>query len=154
MQPCYAVLSDGLTCFRRKQGPAAVIRPLSPDKNILRASRISKGLSPGSQGSPAPFSAALQAGEQAEPYLRRCISGALQHHLRKQVKAGAHSTPAACPSRCHLGHISPDVPGVNYIGGRLPNCRRATGWGKLSDGISPPAKRSHNAIVIWVTPQG
>jgi RNA polymerase sigma factor (sigma-70 family) len=28
-----------------------------------------------------------KAGEPAEPYLRRCISGALQHHLRDQLAA-------------------------------------------------------------------
>ena len=27
-----------------------------------------------------------KAGEPAEPYLRRCISGALQHHLRDRVR--------------------------------------------------------------------
>jgi len=47
-----------------------------------------------------------RAGEPAEPYLRRCITGALQHHLRDRVrlvpeakqKFGPHSAGSAPPS--------------------------------------------------------
>ena len=38
-----------------------------------------------------------RAGEPAEPYLRRCISGALQHHLRDRVRLCAF--PIASMSR-------------------------------------------------------
>jgi RNA polymerase sigma-B factor len=49
-----------------------------------------------------------RAGEPAEPYLRRCITGALQHHLRDRVRL------MRIPRRLHeqgqypLGHISLD----------------------------------------------
>ena len=42
-----------------------------------------------------------KAGEPAEPYLRRCISGALQHHLRDRVRL------VRIPRRLHeQGHCS------------------------------------------------
>jgi RNA polymerase sigma factor (sigma-70 family) len=50
-----------------------------------------------------------KAGEPAEPYLRRCISGALQHHLRDWVRL------VRIPHRLHeqgqfpLGHSSLDA---------------------------------------------
>ncbi len=50
-----------------------------------------------------------KAGEPAEPYLRRCISGALQHHLRDRVRL------VRIPHRLHeqgqfpLGHSSLDA---------------------------------------------
>jgi RNA polymerase sigma-B factor len=50
-----------------------------------------------------------RAGEPAEPYLRRCITGALQHHLRDRVRL------VRVPRRLHeqgqfpLGHLSLDA---------------------------------------------
>ena len=49
-----------------------------------------------------------KAGEQAEPYLRRCISGALQHHLRDRVRLVRIPRRLHEQGQCPLGHISLD----------------------------------------------
>ena len=48
-------------------------------------------------------------GEPAEPYLRRCISGALQHHLRDRVRLVRISRREHEKGTCPLGHISLDA---------------------------------------------
>jgi RNA polymerase sigma-B factor len=50
-----------------------------------------------------------RAGEPAAPYLRRCISGALQHHLRDRVRLVRipHRLHEQCG--CPLGHLSLDA---------------------------------------------
>ncbi len=50
-----------------------------------------------------------RAGEPAEPYLRRCISGALQHHLRDRVRLVRISRREHEKGTCPLGHISLDA---------------------------------------------
>jgi RNA polymerase sigma-B factor len=50
-----------------------------------------------------------RAGEPAEPYLRRCIQGALQHHLRDRVRLVRISRREHEKGTCPLGHISLDA---------------------------------------------
>jgi RNA polymerase sigma-B factor len=51
-----------------------------------------------------------KAGEPAEPYLRRCIAGALRHHLRDRVRVVRISRRENEKGTCPLGHISLDAP--------------------------------------------
>jgi len=51
-----------------------------------------------------------RAGEPAGPYLRRCIAGALQHHLRDRVRLVRISRREHEKSSCPLGHTSLDAP--------------------------------------------
>ena len=48
-------------------------------------------------------------GEPAEPYLRRCIQGALQHHLRDRVRLVRVPRRLHEQGQCPLGHISLDA---------------------------------------------
>ncbi len=50
-----------------------------------------------------------RAGEPAEPYLRRCISGALQHHLRDRVRLVRVPRQVHEQGQCPLGHFSLDA---------------------------------------------
>ncbi|CAK6700515.1 hypothetical protein IFHNHDMJ_02859 [Synechococcus sp. CBW1107] len=50
-----------------------------------------------------------RAGEPAGPYLRRCITGALQHHLRDRVRLVRISRREHEKGSCPLGHISLDA---------------------------------------------
>jgi RNA polymerase sigma factor (sigma-70 family) len=50
-----------------------------------------------------------RAGKPAGPYLRRCISGALQHHLRDRVRLVRISRREHEKGTCPLGHISLDA---------------------------------------------
>ena len=50
-----------------------------------------------------------KAGEPAEPYLRRCISGALQHHLRDRVRLVRIPRRLHEQGQCQLGHSSLDA---------------------------------------------
>jgi len=49
-----------------------------------------------------------RAGEPAGPYLRRCIQGALQHHLRDRVRLVRIPRRLHEQGQCPLGHISLD----------------------------------------------
>ena len=51
-----------------------------------------------------------RAGEPAGPYLRRCITGALQHHLRDRVRLLRISRREHEKGSCPLGHTSLDAP--------------------------------------------
>jgi RNA polymerase sigma-B factor len=51
-----------------------------------------------------------RAGEPAGPYLRRCITGALQHHLRDRVRLVRISRREHEKGTCPLGHTSLDAP--------------------------------------------
>ncbi len=51
-----------------------------------------------------------RAGEPAWPYLRRCISGALQHHLRDRVRLVRVPHRLHEQRQCPLGHFSLDAP--------------------------------------------
>jgi RNA polymerase sigma factor (sigma-70 family) len=50
-----------------------------------------------------------RAGEPAEPYLRRCITGALQHHLRDRVRLVRVPRRLHEQGHCPLGHFSLDA---------------------------------------------
>jgi RNA polymerase sigma-B factor len=50
-----------------------------------------------------------RAGEPAGPYLRRCISGALQHHLRDRVRLVRIPHRLHEQGQCPLSHISIDA---------------------------------------------
>ena len=50
-----------------------------------------------------------RAGEPAGPYLRRCITGALQHHLRDRVRLVRIPRRLHEQGQCPLGHISLDA---------------------------------------------
>ena len=50
-----------------------------------------------------------RAGEPAEPYLRRCIQGALQHHLRDRVRLVRVPRRLHEQGQCPLGHSSLDA---------------------------------------------
>jgi RNA polymerase sigma factor (sigma-70 family) len=50
-----------------------------------------------------------RAGEPAKPYLRRCISGALQHHLRDRVRLVRVPRRLHEQGQCPLGHLSLDA---------------------------------------------
>ena len=50
-----------------------------------------------------------RAGEPAGPYLRRCISGALQHHLRDRVRLVRVPRRLHEQGQCPLGHLSLDA---------------------------------------------
>jgi RNA polymerase sigma-B factor len=50
-----------------------------------------------------------RAGEPAEPYLRRCITGALQHHLRDRVRLVRVPRRLHEHGQCPLGHSSLDA---------------------------------------------
>jgi DNA-directed RNA polymerase specialized sigma24 family protein len=49
-----------------------------------------------------------RAGEPTAPYLRRCITGALQHHLRDRVRLVHVPRRLHEQGQCPLGHISLD----------------------------------------------
>jgi RNA polymerase sigma-B factor len=66
-----------------------------------------------------------KAGEPAGPYLRRCITGALQHHLRDPVSLVGISRREHEKGSCPLGHTSLDAP--------------VTGEDSLLDQLEPPA---------------
>ena len=48
-----------------------------------------------------------KAGEPAGPYLRRCIAGALQHHLHDRVPLERNFRREHGKGSCPLGHSSP-----------------------------------------------
>jgi len=66
-----------------------------------------------------------KAGEPAGPYLRRCITGALQHHLCDPVRLVRISRREHEKGSCPLGHTSLDAP--------------VTGEHSLLDQLEPPA---------------
>ena len=51
-----------------------------------------------------------RAGEPAGPDLRRCIAGAMQHHLRDRVRLVCISPREHEKGTCPLGHISLNAP--------------------------------------------
>ena len=50
-----------------------------------------------------------RSGEPAAPYLRRCITGALQHHLRDRVRLVRVPRRVHEQGQCPLGHSSLDA---------------------------------------------
>jgi RNA polymerase sigma factor (sigma-70 family) len=56
-----------------------------------------------------------RAGEPAGPYLRRCITGALQHHLRDRVRLVRISRREHEKGSWPLGHTSLDAPAAGEL---------------------------------------
>jgi RNA polymerase sigma factor (sigma-70 family) len=56
-----------------------------------------------------------RAGEPARPYLRRCIAGALQHHLRDRVRLVRISRREHEKGTWPLGHTSLDAPAAGEL---------------------------------------
>jgi RNA polymerase sigma factor (sigma-70 family) len=56
-----------------------------------------------------------RAGEPAGPYLRRCITGALQHHLRDRVRLVRISRREHEKGTWPLGHTSLDAPAAGEL---------------------------------------
>jgi RNA polymerase sigma factor (sigma-70 family) len=56
-----------------------------------------------------------RAGEPAGPYLRRCIAGALQHHLRDRVRLVRISRREHEKGTWPLGHTSLDAPAAGEL---------------------------------------
>jgi DNA-directed RNA polymerase specialized sigma subunit len=77
-----------------------------------------------------------KAGEPAEPYLRRCISGALQHHLRDRVRL------VRIPRRLHEQGQCPLW---------VTSALMATPLASLACSISWPAhsKKQPGPLMIW-----
>jgi RNA polymerase sigma-B factor len=79
-----------------------------------------------------------RTGEPAEPYLRRCIQGALHHHLRDRVRLGCISRREHERGTCPLGHRSLDL------------CPAGEGEESLLDQLVAPASPSleQEALVL------
>ena len=76
-----------------------------------------------------------KAGEPAEPYLRRCISGALQHHLRDRVRL------VRIPRRLHEQGQCPWVTSALMA---TPLASRA-----CSISWPAPSKKQPGPLMIW-----
>jgi RNA polymerase sigma-B factor len=79
-----------------------------------------------------------RTGEPAEPYLRRCIQGALHHHLRDRVRLVRISRREHEKGTCSLGHQSLDI------------CPTAEGEELLLDQLVAPSSPSveQEALVL------
>jgi RNA polymerase sigma factor (sigma-70 family) len=79
-----------------------------------------------------------RTGEPAEPYLRRCIQGALHHHLRDRVRLVRISRREHERGTCPLGHRSLDL------------CPAGEGEESLLDQLVAPASPSleQDALVL------
>jgi hypothetical protein len=65
-----------------------------------------------------------RSGEPAAPYLRRCISGVPQHHLRDQISLVRVSRGEVEKGACPFSHASLDAP--------------AAGWHSLLEQLASP----------------
>ena len=78
----------------------------------------------------------LRSGEPAERYLRRCIQGALHHHLRDRVRLVRISRREHEKGTCPLGHRSLDL------------CPAAEGEESLLDQLVAPAPPSPDGEML------
>ena len=81
-----------------------------------------------------------RAAEPAEPYLRRCITGALQHRLRDRVRLVRISRWQHEQGTCPLGH---DQKGqLNTVAGSAPSPTRSKSASRPTSGMaaSSPAR--------------
>jgi DNA-directed RNA polymerase specialized sigma24 family protein len=67
------------------------------------------GSDPGGPGGPGALRSPLQGRRAPAPYLRRCITGALQHHLRDRVRLVRIPHRLHEQGQCPLGHLSLDA---------------------------------------------
>ncbi len=96
-----------------------------------------------------------RAGEPAGPSLRRCITGALQHHLRDRVRLVRISRREHEKGTWPLGHTSLDVPaaGESFLLEQQIAAGIPIPCGYLHRGpISSPAGGGHWLIVVGITP--
>jgi RNA polymerase sigma-B factor len=77
-----------------------------------------------------------RSGEPAEPYLRRCIQGAMHHHLRDRVRLVRISRREHEKGTCPLGHQSLDI------------CPTAESEESLLDQLVAPASPSDEQQVL------
>ena len=79
-----------------------------------------------------------RAGEPAAPYLRRCIAGALQHHLRDRVRLVRISRREHEKGTCPLGHASLDSPaaGEHSLLEQLASPEPEWAGGSAADGLA------------------
>ena len=79
-----------------------------------------------------------RAGEPAGPYLRRCITGALQHHLRDRVRLVRISRREHEKGTCPLGHASLDAPaaGEHSLLDQLASPEPEWAGGSAADGLA------------------
>jgi RNA polymerase sigma-B factor len=79
-----------------------------------------------------------KAGEPAGPYLRRCIAGALQHHLRDRVRLVRVSRREHEKGTCPLGHSSLDAPaaGEHSLLDQLASPEPEWAGGSAADGLA------------------
>ncbi|CAK6692793.1 hypothetical protein BBFGKLBO_01306 [Synechococcus sp. CBW1107] len=79
-----------------------------------------------------------RAGEPAGPYLRRCITGALQHHLRDRVRLVRISRREHEKGTCPLGHISLDATsdGEPCMLDQLAAPDAEPAWGEAVNGLA------------------
>jgi len=79
-----------------------------------------------------------KAGEPAGPYLRRCITGALQHHLRDRVRLVPVSRREHEKGTCPLGHASLDTPaaGEQSLLDQLVSPEPEWAGGSSADGLA------------------
>ena len=86
-----------------------------------------------------------RAGEPAGPYLRRCITGGLQHHVRDLVRLVRISRPEHEKGQCPLGHNQPRCQSRNQAlraqSAGLPKAR-AAGQGVIAAAGAGAAGRS------------
>lgn len=79
-----------------------------------------------------------RAGEPAGPYLRRCITGALQHYLRHRVRLVRISRREHEKGTCPLGHASLDAPaaGEHSLLDQLASPEPEWAGGSAADGLA------------------
>jgi len=79
-----------------------------------------------------------RAAEPAAPYLRRCITGALQHHLRDRVRLVRISRREHEKGTCPLGHASLDAPtaGKHSLLDQLASPEPECAGGSAADGLA------------------
>ena len=79
-----------------------------------------------------------RAGEPAAPYLRRCISGALQHHLRDRVRLVRVPRRLHEQGQCPLRHLSLDasVDGEPCLLDQLASPEPEWAGGSAADGLA------------------
>ncbi len=79
-----------------------------------------------------------RSGEPAAPYLRRCIQGALQHHLRDRVRLVRISRREHEKGACPLGHASLDAPaaGEHSLLDQLASPEPECAGGSAADGLA------------------
>ncbi len=93
--------------------------------------------------------AARCQGNRPQPYLRRCIQGALQHHLRDRALV---RLPARQRGAVPWRHLSLDSPLPGELAGRLEQLPVAEGAEPLSDGEGAEGRWSELEALLAALP--